>query len=133
MKNNTKAHVFSIILGIILILIGLIIPIPGGALTTYKSLDGESTDYYTFDNRYSSIDEYVGGDAYNYIIGSSLVSGRISGTITAKAICVVGGSICLCLGLMLKSLQEKNTTTETFKSVNISNNKESEQEPQLQA
>ena len=59
--KNKKLYMCPIIIGILLILIGLIIRVPGGALTTYKSLDGESAGgYYAFDNRYSSIDEYVG-------------------------------------------------------------------------
>lgn len=75
--KSQKPYMCPIIIGILLVLIGLIIRVPGGALTTYKSLDGESAGgYYAFDNRYSSIDEYVGGDAYNYIIGASLVAGK---------------------------------------------------------
>ena len=72
--KSQKPYMCPIIIGILLVLIGLIIRVPGGALTTYKSLDGESAGgYYAFDNRYSSIDEYVGGDAYNYIIGTETV------------------------------------------------------------
>ena len=70
--KSQKPYMCPIIIGILLVLIGLIIRVPGGALTTYKSLDGESAGgYYAFDNRYSSIDEYVGGDAYNYIINGT--------------------------------------------------------------
>lgn len=95
--KSQKPYMCPIIIGILLVLIGLIIRVPGGALTTYKSLDGESAGgYYAFDNRYSSIDEYVGGDAYNYIIGASLVAGKTAGVIAAKAISIVGGAICFC-------------------------------------
>ncbi|WP_288479400.1 hypothetical protein [uncultured Clostridium sp.] len=37
--------------------------------------------------------QYVGGDAYNYIIESSLRGGKIAGAIISKAIYVIGGSI----------------------------------------
>ena len=106
-KKQSKAYICPIIFGIVLILIGFLIPTPGGALTTYESLDGDKTEHYVFDDKYSSIDEYVGGDAYNYIIGASLVAGRISGTMTTKAIFVVSGILCLCLGITLGMLQKK--------------------------
>ena len=112
--KNKKPYMCPIIIGILLILIGLIIRVPGGALTTYKSLDGESAgNYYAFDNRYSSIDEYVGGDAYNYIIGASLVAGKTAGVIAAKAISMVGGAICFCFGLTLKMMEPEAPSVES--------------------
>lgn len=113
MKEESKAFLFPILLGLILILAGIFLPIPGGALTTSKYSNGEKTDYYVFDDKYSSIDEYVGGDAYNYIIGASLVAGKMSGAITAKAVFIAGGAVCLCLGVTLKALQKKNCIPET--------------------
>lgn len=112
--KSQKPYMCPIIIGILLILIGLIIRVPGGALTTYKSLDGESAgSYYAFDNRYSSIDEYVGGDAYNYIIGASLVAGKTAGVIAAKAISMVGGAICFCFGLTLKMMEPEAPSAES--------------------
>lgn len=114
-KQN-KAYICPIAIGLILILIGLFLPIPGGALTTYEVLDGEKTNFYTFDDRYSAIDEYVGGDAYNYIIGASLVAGKIAGTMTTKAVFIVGGALCLCLGITLALLQKKEDLPENSDS-----------------
>lgn len=111
-SKQNKAYLCSIIFGVILVLVGLYIQIPGGALTTYESLDGTTTEYYVFDNKYSSIDEYIGGDAYNYIIGASLVAGKISGTMTTKAIFIVGGVICICFGMTLMLLQKKDDTAQ---------------------
>lgn len=112
--KSKKTYMCPIIIGILLILIGLIIRVPGGALTTYKSLDGESAGgYYAFDDRYSSIDEYVGGDAYNYIIGASLVAGKTAGVIAAKAISIVGGAICFCFGLTLKMMEPEAPSVES--------------------
>ncbi len=102
-----KPYMCPIMIGLILILIGLIIQIPGGALTTYKFMNGESADGYAFDNKYSSIDEYVGGDAYNFIIGASLVGGKIAGMIAAKAVAMVGGAICICFGVTLRMLEQE--------------------------
>ena len=102
------ASLVFIVAGIVLLSCAASVDIPGGALTTYESLDGDSTTYYVFDDKYSAIDEYVGGDAYNYIIGASLVSGKISGAMTSQAIYNVGGVLCICLGagaLLLGSTQ----------------------------
>ena len=100
-----------VFLGISLLIVGLSVEIPGGALTTYESLDGATTDGYTFDDKYSAIDEYVGGDAYNYIIGASLVAGQISGAMISKAVYIVGGIICISIGFVAKALQQKKEKT----------------------
>lgn len=123
-KLNTYTH--FIIFGIVLILIGLLIQVPGGALTTLESIDGNSTDYYVFDNKYSSIDEYVGGDAYNYIIGASLVAGKMAGTMTAKVVLVVGGIICLCFGLTFMTLYQKEKEKNSLTRFEPCSTKESE-------
>lgn len=103
MKKALKsAAVIPILIGVLLIAAGVLIQSPGGALTTYENLDGVSTDYYTFDDRYSAIDEYVGGDAYNYIIGAALVAGKMSGFIAGKAVLIAVGCLCLsCGGAMI--------------------------------
>lgn len=106
-NKSNNAYIYPIIIGLVLIFIGLITPIPGGALTTYQSLEGTATTDYSFSNKYSTIDEYVGGDAYNYIIGASLVAGKLSGAMTSKAIYIVGGTLCFCFGITLKALQKK--------------------------
>lgn len=110
-KQN-KAYICPIVIGLILILIGFLLPIPGGALTTYEILDGDKTEAYVFDDKYSAIDEYVGGDAYNFIIGATLIAGKISGIMTTKAIFIVGGVLCLCLGITLALLQKKEAAPE---------------------
>lgn len=78
-------------IGIVLFCIGgLFIQTPHKELTTYSALDDE----------YSVIEEYVGGDAYNYIIGASLVGGEIAGAKSQKAIFISGGLLIFCLGLL---------------------------------
>jgi uncharacterized membrane protein len=107
--SKKNAWMVPVFIGFLLVLAGICIRMPGGALTTYKSLDGESTDYFTFDDTYSAIDEYVGGDAYNYIIGASLVAGKIAGTMTTKAICIVGGFMCIAFGVALLMLTQPDS------------------------
>ena len=66
MNKKKYAFLCPIIFGVIFIIIGFCIQVPGGALTTYSSLDGHKVDgsHYNFSDKYSTIDEYVGGDAY---------------------------------------------------------------------
>lgn len=118
LRKLKKSYMCPIMIGLILILIGLIIQIPGGALTTYKFMNGESAGGYAFDNKYSSIDEYVGGDAYNFIIGASLVGGKIAGTIAAKAVAMVGGAICICFGVTLRMLEQEKDAVKMVASEN---------------
>ena len=108
--NKKNAHVYLMIIGLVLILASLVIQIPGGALTTYQSLNGDKANYYSFDNKYSTIDEYVGGDAYNYIIGACLVAGKTAGAMASKAIFFVGGAICCGFSITIKALRKEDAS-----------------------
>ena len=91
MENKKRTAALVVIAaGIILITAGLMIAVPGDYLTTYESLGGK--------DGYSYIREYVGGDAYNYIMGASLVAGHISGTMAMKAVFIAVGVLVTCMG-----------------------------------
>lgn len=90
--------VFAIVVGLILFVVGLTIEIPSKELTTYSSLS----------DKYSVIEEYVGGDAYNYIIGASLVGGEIAGAKAQKAIFISMGSLIFVIGLLAYSFSKEN-------------------------
>ena len=93
MENKKRTAALVVIAaGIILITAGLMITVPGDYLTTYERLGGS--------NGYSYIREYVGGDAYNYITGASLVAGHISGTMAMKAVFIAIGVLVTCMGLL---------------------------------
>lgn len=68
---NMLIFVFGIIVSLAMILTGAFIPVPS-----------KEIDYLS----YSA--QYVGGDAYNYIIESSIRGGQISGMITCKTILI---------------------------------------------
>lgn len=91
--------VLMIVSGAILLLVGLFMKIPSKELTTYSLLE----------DKYSVIEEYVGGDAYNYMIGASLVGGEIAGAKTQKAIYISAGLSLLCLGLYTLALALETT------------------------
>lgn len=97
MKKNCS--IIIMLIGIILFGLGVFTKVPGTELTTFRSLAGEK--------EYSVIEEYVGGDAYNYIIGASLVSGKISGAMTTKAIYISAGLIIFCMGLRFYSITQE--------------------------
>lgn len=67
--------IIGIILGFLLIIYGFSIKIPSNRIDTYSAT------------------QYVGGDAYNYIIASSIQGGQISGATISKSIYIVGGII----------------------------------------
>lgn len=93
MKKNSS--IFIMILGLLLFIVGLSLKVPGTDLTTYSLLDGTEN--------YSSIREYVGGDAYNYIIGASLVAGKIAGKIAMKSVFIATGLVIFTIGLIAYS------------------------------
>lgn len=90
MKKSIQ--IIIMIIGIALVCVGLFLPVPSKELTTYS---------FMADSGYSVIEEYVGGDAYNYIIGAALVGGEIAGAKTQKAIYTVSGLFLICAGLVL--------------------------------
>lgn len=102
MKN--KISISVIVIGAILFIVGLFTPIPSKELTTYELLD----------DKYSVIEEYVGGDAYNYIIGASLVGGEIAGAKTQKTVFISTGLLIICLGLCMLAFSKENTDEITL-------------------
>lgn len=69
MRKNIA--IIGIVVGIIFIILGIMTKIPG--------------DYIY------NLTEYVGGDAYNYIIESSIRAGKISGAMTQRAVYIAVG------------------------------------------
>lgn len=90
-SNSRTAAYIVIAIGIVLVCIGLLLQVPSKELTTYSFLD---------DSGYSVIEEYVGGDAYNYIIGAALVAGEIAGVMIQKAVFISIGLLIVCIGLL---------------------------------
>lgn len=97
MSKRTQIIITAI--GVLLVCIGLFMPVPSKELTTYS---------FMADEGYSVIEEYVGGDAYNYIIGASLIGGEIAGTKAQKAIFTVAGLLFICTSMVLADLHGKN-------------------------
>ncbi len=79
MKILKSAIFLLMIAGLILFIVGITLKVPTDHLT-----------YYSYDSA-SHIDQYVGGDAYNYIIGANLVGAKITGVMIQKAIFIVAG------------------------------------------
>ena len=93
-----KISVFVMVIGLVLLIIGLSIMIPNKELTTYSYPSDE----------YSVIEKYVGGDAYNYIIGASLVGGEIAGAKTQKAVFISMGSLIFVIGMLAYSFSKES-------------------------
>ena len=119
--TKKKISIMIIAIGAILFIVGLFLGIPSKELTTY-SFYGEN---------YTVIDEYVGGDAYNYIIGASLVGGQIAGAKAQKAIFVSVGLLIMCIGLLaLSHSNEENKSIEP--SYTYIENKEKQKDVNLE-
>lgn len=92
MKKNIA--ILGIIIGVLLILNGINMSIP------------ESNAY--------GAQEYVGGDAYNYMIEASLRGGQIAGATISKSIYIVGGVIVSTI-FAFKYIDEKEKNSEINK------------------
>ena len=113
-KRKIYALISIMIIGAIFIIAGICMRVPGSYLTTYHIFDGEKADGGK--GRYSVIEEYVGGDAYNYIIGASLIGGEIAGTMAMKAVFIVGGTLIVCIAL----IHLMNTIDPKLKNCSVS-------------
>ncbi|MBQ8324491.1 MAG: hypothetical protein IJX82_05020 [Clostridia bacterium] len=99
-----KSSALVILIGIVLLVVGLVLEVPSDELSYYGTSDR------------SKIEEYVGGDAYNYIIGASLVGSQIAGRMIQKAIYTAVGALIICLGILIggKTSHGRNTPVETL-------------------
>lgn len=86
-----KAGITAIILAVFFLIMGFVSAAPGKYIKSY----GDGSMY-----------EYVGGDAYNYIIEASLRGGEISGAKTARAIYFGAAGILLVLSVLFLSPDE---------------------------
>ena len=89
-KNVELNNIFNNldVISIILIVVGIILLIAGIA----TKIPDKEFSFYT-------ITKYVGGDAYNAIIESSLRGGIIAGKMFTKAVYITGGLIISAIGI----------------------------------
>lgn len=83
------AGIIGIILSLVLVIYGFTVSVPGSYLSSY------------------SVTEYVGGDAYNYIMEASLRGGEISGAMTQKAVYISVGCLTFVMSLCALMLDKK--------------------------
>ncbi len=105
MKMKKLVGIVILLAGVAMLIVGLTLTVPGTYLTSYTELEGVEIDGDTA----STIREYVGGDAYNYIIGASLVGAKISGVMIAKAVYTAIGTLIICFGLACLFCGRKET------------------------
>lgn len=77
MTGNLKKvlAIVGIAVGIVLIGVGLFMDVPGSHISSF------------------TLDKYVGGDAYNYIIEAALRGGKISGQMVSNAVYIGFGTV----------------------------------------
>lgn len=108
MKNKTLSVGFAImmIVGIALFIYGCTIKVPSEKLSYYSNKDT------------SKIEEYVGGDAYNYIIGAEIVGSKIVAAETTRAIFICTGLFMAALGGAIVAYEERKERKENTKTNN---------------
>lgn len=92
-----------------------IIAVIGIVLSCILLFLGVFTDIPSSYIGYARIEEYVGGDAYNYIIESGLRGGKIAGAITQRALFLSTGCLLFWLSLFTFALDHRLTGTHTGK------------------
>lgn len=75
--------IVGIVLAVILFVLSIATPVPPKEISSYKSVEN------------GGYEEYINGDAYNYIIEASLRGGFISGAQTSKAVYLTGSFLLL--------------------------------------
>lgn len=100
MKYLSLGFAVMVIIGIVLFIYGLTIDIPSDKLS-YSGHDGTS-----------QIEEYVGGDAYNYIIGAEIVGSKIVAAKTERAIFICVGLFMITLGAAIVTYEERKQFLE---------------------
>lgn len=102
-ENLQKAKIIvpcvTIGIGVICLIAGVVFPMPNEQLSTFVPVGSSSFH----------VEEYVGGDAYNYIIGACILGGHVAGAMAAKSIFITAGLALACLGcfLLVFSLSSK--------------------------
>lgn len=104
-KFLSVGFIVMMIIGIVLFIYGCTIKIPS-----------EKLSYYGY-NGTSKIEEYVGGDAYNYIIGAEIVGSKIVATKTERAIFICIGLFMATLGGAIVAYEERRQIKDKQKKV----------------
>lgn len=89
-----KSAKWGIVVAIMMIALGMFYPIP----EKFVNVDSGSKAY-DYDWRENKGAEYLGGDAYNYMIEATMKSGYVSGIMTGKVAFVVGGLLLFFISL----------------------------------
>ena len=113
-KNLITVWSFFVVAGIVFFILGLTLKLPPKELNHYSSSD----DTY-------KVEEYVGGDAYNYIIAASQWAGEYSARSTEKTLYICFGVFMFALGLanVIKytGFKKKDTNEKEAHSSNTNN------------
>lgn len=106
--NMIKRYIASILgfaLALLFLVLGIVTQVPSKEIS-----------YYSFDD--NGYEEYVGGDAYNYIIEATLRGGQISGAKTARAIYFSASGLFFVISLFgfTTELERKKAIYDTTRS-----------------
>lgn len=84
-KKTALSNIIPVVcltIGVILLIAGLGARVPSDYISSYSMM------------------EYIGGDAYNFIIEAALRAGHIAGAETSKSICIAAGLLISCISAL---------------------------------
>lgn len=109
MNKKALAGLIGVGLGIVLLIMGITTSVPDRMLPSLVS-----RTEHRITGEEGSI-QYVGGDAYNFLIESSIRGGEIAGTTAARAVYFTGGALAVTLGaIAFASELDRKETIETI-------------------
>jgi len=92
MNKKSIVSLVGIALGVILMIVGMATSTPDRILPRFVSRSSVEA------SRGEGTPEYVGGDAYNFLIEASIRGGEIAGAQTARAVYVSTGALLIVVG-----------------------------------
>lgn len=101
-KTIINAWAVLVVVGIVLFIVGMSLKLPSKKL-----------DYYSYSDNTYEVEEYVGGDAYNYIIAASQWAGEYSARSTEKTLYICFGVALTAFGGIMHEIQRRKDTQET--------------------
>lgn len=77
-------------------------------------LPQKDLDYYSYSDNSYDVEEYVGGDAYNYIIAASQWAGEYSARSTEKTLYICFGVTLTAFGVIMNEIHRRKDTQENI-------------------
>lgn len=112
LKKSKSVAFISLIFSLIFLITAIVLQVPSHTMSFYGI---------------NAPEEYVGGDAYNFIIEAAIRGGEISGIMSSKTICFAVSALFILLFFIFypfdfkKSIDKSNNNTQLYTNIQQSN------------